>query len=388
MTPPRRSTLQSLLATLALVAGTARTGRGEAAVSYKYEDYQESGGRIGVQTQGALLEGTIGTATTVRVGGVIDAIAGATPNGQRAPAGSDQVVLTSLTERRKAWNAEMARQFPRLNAALGVAHSREGDYVSTAFSLNTLTDFNQKNTTLLAGAAVTTDDIKAFYQFPSPVLGKRTLDVIVGATQVLDPRTSVSFNVTFSRAHGYLNDQYKLVQKATEIVPGIFLPLTFPENRPDRREKWITLATVNRAFPDVRAALEGSYRFFHDNFGIASHTLSLTWLQRVGSRVTLEPLVRWYRQDAARFYYYNLDQTPIVPVFGAPRPQGPFYSSDYRLSALDSLTLGLKVSWRVSDRLEINAAWKDYDLQGRDGATPASAYSQAVITSAGLKFSW
>ena len=302
MTQPLRPSLKSLLAVLALVAGTARTGRGEATVAYKYEDYQESGGRIGVRTQGALVEGTIGTVTTGRVNGVIDAIAGATPNGQRAPAGSDQVVLTSITERRKAWNTEIARQFPRLNVTLGAANSREGDYVSTAFSLNTVTDFNQKNTALLAGAAVTTDDIKAFYRFPSPVLGKRTLDFILGATQVLDPRTSVSVNVTFSRAYGYLNDQYKLVQKSTEIVPGVFLPLTFPENRPDRRVKWITLATLNRAFPDARAALEGSYRFFRDDFGIVSHTLGLTWLQRVGSRVTLEPHVRWYRQDAAHFY--------------------------------------------------------------------------------------
>ena len=31
---------------------------------------------------------------------------------------------------------------------------------------------------------------------------------------------------------------------------------------------------------------------------------------------------------------------------------------------------------------------KVYDLQGRDGTTPASAYSRAVITSVGLKFSW
>ena len=149
---------------------------------------------------------------------------------------------------------------------------------------------------------MTTDDIKAFYRFPSPVLGKRTLDFILGATQVLDPRTSVSVNVTFSRAYGYLNDQYKLVQKSTEIVPGVFLPLTFPENRPDRRVKWITLATLNRAFPDARAALEGSYRFFRGDFGIVSHTLGLTWLQRITATY---PKAVWLNPSSEKYWGYS-----------------------------------------------------------------------------------
>ena len=37
------------------------------------------------------------------------------------------------------------------NVALGFGNSRESDYVSNGYSINTLTDFNQKNTTLLLG---------------------------------------------------------------------------------------------------------------------------------------------------------------------------------------------------------------------------------------------
>ncbi len=386
--PVFRAERNVLLLACVLFFGSHRPVRAEGTASYKYEDYRESGGRVAVQTQGVLLEDTLGSDFKVRLGGVIDAIAGATPNGRPAPAGTDDVVLVTLHERRKAWNADFSRQFPRVNVALGVANSRESDYVSTGWSLNTLTDFNRKNTTLLAGFAFANDDIKAFYASPSPTVGKRTRDFIAGVTQLLDPRTVVSFNLTFGQANGFLNDQYKLVQKRVEVIPGIFLSRTFPENRPDRRDKWIARVAFNRAYPALRGAVEGSYRFYRDTFGTNAHTLDLSWLQRVGSRLIVQPQVRWYRQSAADFYYYDLDRTPLIPVFGGPRPAGPFFSSDYRLSNLTSWTTGLKAAWQLNDHLEINAALTGYRMRGNDGITPQSAYARATIATGGLKFTW
>src|SRR5438105_2621327 len=102
-----RAAAFSVLLSLVLPRARAETG-----ISYKYEDYREAGGRIAVQTQGALIEQGIGTEMRVKFEGVIDAIAGATPNGQPAPAGSNQVPLSTLHERRKAWSADFSRQFP------------------------------------------------------------------------------------------------------------------------------------------------------------------------------------------------------------------------------------------------------------------------------------
>lgn len=373
-----------------LLAGLAlafpRPGRAEDAISYKYEDYRESGGRIAVQTQSAHLEQDIGTDAKVKIDGVIDAIAGATPNGQPAPAGSDQVVLARMTERRKAWNAEFSRQFSRVNVALGGASSRESDYVSTGWSLNTVTDFNQKNTTLLVGLAGTDDHVKVAFQ--APYARKRGNDVIVGLTQLLDPLTSVTFNLSWGRSAGYLADPYKLVEKSIEVVPAVFLRQTFPENRPDERDKWIALGTVNHSFPEVRGAAEASYRFYHDSFGTDAHTLDLAWFQRIGGRFILQPGLRLYDQSAADFYHYRLDATSIIPTFGRPRPQGPFYSSDYRLSALRSVNTSLKAIWTVTDWLQIDAAVENYRMRGRDGVTPQSAYARATIATGGLKLSW
>jgi hypothetical protein len=379
--PLRVFAWSALLACLA-----PRAARAEDSVRYKFQDYQESGGRVGVEVHSAAIEKDFGTATHLKVEGVIDAIAGATPNGQPARAGSDQVPLVNLTERRKAWNAALSHQFPRVNVALGLGNSRESDYVSTGWSVNTLTDFNQKNTTLLLGLAGTDDDIKVFHQ--TARAEKRTNDAIVGFTQLLDPQTSVTFNLTWGRQRGYLSDPYKLVQKQTEIVPGVSLPLTFPENRPDERDKSIALLALNRAFREARGALDLSYRLYRDSYDTTAHTLDAAWFQNFGERVILRPSARFYTQTAAEFYYYRLDGTAIVPRAGAPRPEGPFYSSDYRLSEMRTWTYGLKAIWNVTDALQLDAAYERYDMRGTDGVTPQSAYAQANIVTLGARFSW
>src|SRR4051812_31432663 len=235
-----------------------RAVRAECSLSYKYEDYRESGGRIAVRTQNALLEQDLGPDMHLKIGAVTDAIAGATPNGQPAPAGSDQVVLAQLDERREGWNVNFSRQFPAIRIELGLAHSSESDYKSTAWSVNTLAEFNQKNTTLLAGIAGTNDRLQVFYQ--PTWADKRGNDVIVGLTQLLSPQTSVTFNLTAGQASGYLSDQYKLVQKNIQVGPGVFLPVTFGENRPDRRTHWVALAGLNHALPALHAAIDASYR--------------------------------------------------------------------------------------------------------------------------------
>lgn len=369
-----------------LLVQLGRSARGESTIAYKHEDYRESAGRIVVKTDGALVLHDLTPATQLKVEGILDSIVGATPNGQPAPTGSDQVPLSRLTERREAWSASMATQFPTLKLTAGLANSRESDYVSTGVSLNGSFDFNQKNTTLLAGLAGTGDDVRVFHQ--TDWARKRTHDLIIGVTQLLDPRTSVTANFSWGRQRGYLSDPYKLVQKEVEIVPGFFLTRTFAENRPAERDKFVLLAAVNHAVPAVHGALDASYRIYHDTFGTEAHTLDLAWFQRLGERLILKPSVRAYQQTAADFYRYRWDGTAVVPTDGPPRPQGPFYSSDYRLSAMRTTTLGLKLVWEATAALQFDASYERYEMRGRDGVTARSAYPRANIWTLGAKFIW
>ncbi len=364
---------------------TRPAARAEDSVAYKFENYREEDGRITVETQGGTVDQDVGPFGHLSLTGTIDAVAGATPTGRPAPPGSDQVALTEIHTRRKAWSGDYSQQIQNFNVDAGFAESRESDYVSLGWSVNTLTDFNEKNTTLRVGLAGTDNRVEVFFE--PAYLPKHTNDAIVGITQVLDARTFVTVNVSMGRETGYLAEPHKFVEKSIEIITNIFLQESFAENSPNERDHEAVYASIDRAFPGARGALEGSYRFYTDTYGIVAHTAGLSWIQHLGARWLLQPSVRYYRQSAARFYYYNLDDTQIVPV-RIPNGTAPYYSSDFRLSAEDTYSYGLKVTWKAGEWVQFDAAYEEYVLKGRDGVTPASAYPRAGISTVGVKFLW
>jgi len=370
-----------------LLASARPTARAEDSLSYKFENYTEAGGRVGVQTQGIAAAQDIGADMSFGLTAVTDAISGATPTGLAAPAGSDQVPLAHLSDHRKAWEADLSRQFSSMNISAGLSESREHDYVSRAWSLNSLTDINERNTSLLVGVAGHDDDVETFYDPQRFYVKSHTFKAILGATQLLDRRTTVTINLTWGRETGYLSDQYKLVEQNIEVLPGVVFPLVFAENRPSEQNSGVAFASINRAFPEVRGALEGSYRFYRDTYGIAANTVELRWLEKIGGQLTLGPGVRYYEQNAANFYYYDLRTTDIVPTT-IPNPGGPAYSSDYRLSSLFTTTYGLKAVWKPRAWLQLDVAYDRYAIRGRDGVTPQSAYPRANILTMGARISW
>ncbi len=380
----RRHGASALLIGL-LACGPQRSARAEGGLVYKYEDYREAGGRIEVREQAGSATQDLDPETSLKLTGTIDAIAGATPTGQPAPVGTSQVPLTQLTERRKEWTGDLMRRFSDFSIDAGFADSRESDYVSRGWSVNTVTDFNQKNTSLLLGVAGTSDRVEVFFE--PAYLPKHTADGIAGLTQLLDPLTSVSLTVSWGRVTGYLGEQHKLVQKTIQVIPGVFFPESFGENRPNEKDHGNAVLSLNRSFPSLAGAAEGSYRWYRDTFGITGNTAELAWFQHVGAKFSLRPSFRFYDQTAADFYHYNLDQTAIIPV-RIPTGRGPNYSSDYRISSLDSYSLGAKAIWQAGDHLQLDLAFERYQMRGRDGLTPQSAYPLAAITTAGARISW
>jgi hypothetical protein len=297
------------------------------------------------------------------------------------------VPLAHLSDHRKAWEADLSHQFDLVNLSAGYSESREHDYVSKGWSLNSLTDFNEKNTTLLAGVAGHEDSVETFYDPEHLYVKKHAFSGIIGLTQLLDPRTKVTLNFTWARETGYLSDQYKVVMQDVEVIPGTYFPLAFAENRPDEHNSGVLYAALDRAFPGEGGTIEASYRYYADTYGTVANTLDFRWIQKLGRRVTVSPSARLYQQGAAKFYYYNLESTTILPTF-TPDPSGPAYSSDYRLSSLDTTDLGVKVTWAATERLALDASIDRYAMRGRDGMTPQSAYPRANILTLGAKVSW
>lgn len=359
-----------------------RDGRAETALHYKYQSWQEDGGRIRVDAHYAEIEETWASGRSLRLVGLIDTIAGATPSGQPPQDGTEEVPLSFLEDRREGYNIDYTEVFAQGEIALGYGNSTESDYLSDVWSVNGQLFLNQKNTTLRLGYARADDDITAvFLAAPEK---KTAHDAILGVTQVLSPRTVVTANLTYTLHEGFLSDPYKIIEKETEVVPGVVLGLTFPENRPDTKERLIGFFNVTHAFEDLRASLDASYRLLDDSWGVLSNTIELAWFQRLGERWVLRPAVRYYRQTEADFYVPDLNNSPIQPA-GDPTGRAPYYSADYRLSEMETWMLGFKAVWEVTPALHVDATYERYLMHGLGNKTLASSYADADVFTVGIR---
>ena len=139
--------------------------RGEDSVSSKFQSYQEDDGRIEVKALYLRAEKDLDELTSLGVTALVDDITGATPSGQPAPVGSDQVPLSTLTEHRKAIIGDISRKWnDRDTFGFEFAYSTESDYISRGYSLRSNSEFNKKNTSLNLGYSFIDDDIAVGYQ--------------------------------------------------------------------------------------------------------------------------------------------------------------------------------------------------------------------------------
>ena len=356
--------------------------RGEDHADYKYEDYGEENGRIRVQTHSALFEKSIGESVTAKGEFVYDSISGATPTGAPPPDGSNQVPLAHMDDIRRAGNVAFDIKYGIHTTTPMVAYSVESDYESIGISLTHAMAFNEKNTVVTLGVAHDFDTIQPTYWAKSE--SKDNTDVLVGLTQLLGPKTLLSANFVFGAASGYMADPYRGFRFDGYPDPDAL----FPESRPDEKTKQVFLVSVDQHVDPLRGSLEASYRFYHDSFGIFSHTGTLEWFQRFGKHVVVAPMARYYYQTEADFYATRLPGDPSIPpddpfFSGVYTPE--YYSSDYRLSEMQTLTYGVSLTVMVGGTVYLDAAYHRYDMQGLDSVTSSSAYPDANVYTAGLR---
>jgi hypothetical protein len=239
--------------------------------------------------------------------------------------GSSKVIMSgaSIEDTRTTVSVNTRYYYDRGNAGFTYTRSDEDDYESDAVALDGAFNSADGLTTWSAAISASFDDIEPTQGVtPTNTLedSKDIYGAFVGVSRIVSKRAIMRFGLSFSYRDGFLTDPYKLADR-----------------RPDERKEWALSAGYRHFFTGPNAALHADYRYFDDDWGIASHTLDLSWYQNLGSRSQLIPFLRYYTQDQAEFFSNEVDFTDR------------YFADDYRLSAFGAVTAGLRVRHRFGN---------------------------------------
>jgi hypothetical protein len=142
---------------------------------------------------------------------------------------------------------------------------------------------------------------------------------------------------------GYLSNPYMNVVRDYNT----FVKLTL-ETKPDTRTAYGTLLQYSKAISDI--SLNTSYRLYHDDWEITSHTLNVEAYYEWTQKFTLGIGARYYVQSEAYFYNGRKDYFT----------DEKYASSDRRMSDFDSYNSMLLAKYQVRDDLSVNGSINYY----------------------------
>lgn len=145
-------------------------------------------------------------------------------------------------------------------------------------------------------------------------------------TQLIDPKSLISFSYFIQRADGFQSSPYRFVSTSNAVFTG-------PEAHPSLRVRQAFSIDYQRYLARYAAAT-GSYRLYCDDWGVMSHTGIASFRIIPSEPWAIETWVRGYSQRAASFYqkkYANVHK---------------YMSNDRELSTFWDTSLGTKLEWK------------------------------------------
>ncbi|MBX5461295.1 MAG: DUF3570 domain-containing protein [Steroidobacteraceae bacterium] len=254
-----------------------------------------------------------------------------------------QLSASRYEEERKQKSLSVDFLHNKTTYSAGIIDSRETDYIAdTAFFSLSQDMFGDLTTVTLTYKRGWNDVFRNVKRADGSkgrddtfAEGVDTRGYAVGLTQVLTRNLIMSLNYEVITDEGYLNSPYRSVRYVDPNSPlGFSLerevyPNTHTSNAASARLKY---------FLPYRAALDGSYRFFTDTWGVDAHTVDLTYTHPAWRRWIFDGRLRYYRQTAADFYR---------DLF--PRPQfANFLARDKELSTFNSYTIGFGATYEFT----------------------------------------
>lgn len=272
---------------------------------------------------------------------------------------SDDVVKlvmsgASIKEHRTEANVATTYYYSSGTISGNLGYSVEDDYDSANAGLSWSGEFDDKQTGLAAGINYSDDtldpeegtdkntDIEVkrggWLNGSDPVDGtakKQSTSGFVSASRILSPNWIVQSGVSYTQKSGHLSDAYKANDK-----------------RPTERNSYTFNVGSRYWIKPIKAAMHADYRYYSDDWGVDSHTISLALYQN-WQKVQIIPSLRYYSQTSASFYSISAFDTTNYN----------YYADDHRLSNFGAITTGLKlvfkqkpVDWIISGEYYVSGA--------------------------------
>lgn len=234
---------------------------------------------------------------------------------------ADTRIYPSLT-----WTMENEQKGNTFSA--GVSGSSEFDYLSFGANIGFSKKTKDKNGEFTARVQGYFDRVKLI--LPEELRGR-------GADEGYDSRTTIAGSLSWSQV---MNKNLQVMLLADVVTQTGFLSLPFyrvyfkdgsvhQEKLPDKRLK-IPVGIRANYFIGDRIICRLYYRFYKDDWDIASHTVNIEVPVKITSFVSVSPFYRYYNQSAVKYFAPYQQHTA----------QDAFYTSNYDLSKFNSNFLG------------------------------------------------
>ncbi len=276
------------------------------------------------------------------------------------------VSSTSLVDRRGYATLSYNRKLKKSGFTVGgsIGFSFESDYYSTGAGVSIKHTNKTKSRDLTLDLQANFDDLRwgrfnSEYRRPVKLIYPQELryrewydtykrnsyNITLGIYQIINSRNAIGFYPGISYQKGLLATPFHRVYFNDNTTLRV-------ENLPDERIK-IPIGIQLNSFIGRGWILRSYYRFYYDNFGITAHTLSFNSPVKISPSLTISPSVRLYTQTQSN-YFKPYMQHDISEVF---------YTSDYDLSAFNSINLGLGFRYAPFLKSKKGGMLNEFDLK-------------------------
>ncbi len=227
--------------------------------------------------------------------------------------------------------------------SVGYIDGEESDYLAKTAYFNVSQDMFGDLTTISLGFRRGMNDV--FRNVKDPLTGAKQRDPgfqqdmetrgwSASLTQVLTRDLLGVLSYELVTDEGYLNNPYRQVRYADATAPRGYAYT--PELYPRTKTSNSAAARLKYSLPWWRAAVDGTYRFYTDTWGVQSQTVQLGYTQPAFGNWVFDLRYRYYQQDAADFY------SDLFPRRNTLNFQG----RDKELATYTGNTVGVGASWQ------------------------------------------